>query len=378
MTNMNNFDLAKIRADFPIVDSTVYVNHAAVGPIPLSVRDAIVERADMHVYHTGTAWEDSLPLDRQGRKLAAELVNSRPERIAWIQNTSDGVSKIANGLDWRPGDNVIVPDREFPSNYFSWKKLANQGVELRHIESEDGKTLPKNLLDIIDENTKVVALSQVQYYNGFHCNIEEIGKICRGHSALLVVDGTQSIGAINLDVVKCNVDALIVSAHKWMMGPLGIGFMALSDQAMKKIAVTNIGWLSFSDPFNFVREKELLPNAGRFEPGTENSTGIYGLTARLKSILEIGPNVIEQRIIDLTDQLCAGLEARGYQITSHRGPSEKSGIVTFTHPVTKGVTLMERLTQQNIAVSLRAGGIRVSPHYYNSEDEIDLILSVLE
>lgn len=374
---MTNFNLEQIRADFPIVKSGVYVNHAAVGPIPLSVREAMIKRADMHVHQIGTAWEDSMPTYRQGRKLAAQLVNSRPERIAWIQNTSDGVSKIANGLDWRPGDNVIVPDREFPSNYFAWKQLANQGVELRHIESEDGKTLPKNLLDIIDENTKVVALSQVQYYNGFHCNIEAIGKICHGHGALLVVDGTQSIGAINLDVKKCFVDVLIVSAHKWLLGPLGIGFMALSDRAMARVNVTNIGWLSFSDPFNFAQEKELLPHAGRFEPGTENSTGIFGLVARLKSIVECGPDLIEQRIIALTDQLCSGLETKGYQVTSPRGPREKSGIVTFTHPTINGVTLMERLTQDNIAVSLRAGGIRISPHYYNSEEEIDRILKTL-
>lgn len=377
MTNMTHFNLEQIRADFPITKSSIYVNHAAVAPIPLSVRDAMLKRANMHVYNIGTAWDDSLPVYQQGRELAAKLVNSRPERIAWIQNTSDGVSKIANGIDWRPGDNVIVPDREFPSNYFAWKHLASRGVELRHIESEDEKTLPENLAKIIDQNTKVVALSQVQYYNGYHCDVESIGAICREYDALLTVDGTQSIGAINLDVIKCQVDVLIVSAHKWMMGPLGIGFMALSDRAMARVAVTNIGWLSFSDPFHFAQEKELLPNANRFEPGTENSAGIFGLTARLKSIIECGPAIIENRVIELTDRLCAGLESSGYHVTSHRGEGEKSGIVTFTHPNIKGVTLMERLTQNNIAVSLRAGGIRVSPHYYNSEVEIDQILSVL-
>ena len=378
MTNVNSLNLTQIRADFPITESCIYVNHAAVSPAPLSVREAILKRTDWRIHNIGTAWEDSLPIDQEGRELAAQLVNSRPERIAWIQNTSDGVSKIANGIDWRPGDNVIVPDREFPSNYFAWKNLANQGVELRHIESQDGKTLPENLAKIIDQDTKVVALSQVQYYNGFKCDIESIGAICRAHNALLIVDGTQSTGAIGLDVTKCQVDALLVSAHKWMMGPLGIGFMALSDRAMERVSVTNIGWLSFSDPFDFAQEKELLPNANRFEPGTENSIGIFGLVARLKSIMEIGPDLIEQRIVNLTDQLCAGLEAKGYQVTSHRGDEEKSGIVTFKHPKIDGVTLMERLAQNNVAVSLRAGGIRVSPHYYNSEEEIDLILSTLE
>ena len=372
------FDLNQIRADFPITESTVYVNHAALSPIPLSVKQAMLDRADMHLLKIGTAWEDSMPTYDLGRDLAAKLVNSRPERIAWIQNTSHGVSLIANGIDWRPGDNVIVPDGEFPSNYFAWKNLAKQGVELRHIPLKDGKTRPEELAKIIDKNTRVVTLSQVQYFNGFHCDIHSIGEICRAHDAMLIVDGTQSIGAINLDVTACHVDVLIVSANKWMMGPLGIGFMALSDQAMEEVAVKSIGWLSFSDPFAFAKEKELLPHAGRFEPGTENGMGIYGLVARLKSINQIGAAVIEKRVIGLTDRLCSGLSDLGCEITSHRGKGEKSGIVTFKHPKVDGPELLNRLTSRKIAVSLRTGGIRVSPQYYNSEDEIDLILSTLD
>lgn len=312
------FSLAEIRKDFPITDQGIYANHAAVGPIPLSVRQSMLERADMHVYSIQTVWDDSLPVYREGRELAAELVNCRPDQIAWIDNTSHGISMIANGINWRPGDNIVLPDKEFPSNYFVWKYLAKKGVELRHIPSVDNKILPEQIQPLVDENTRVVTLSQVQYYNGFHCDIQSIGETCQAHDALLIVDGTQSIGAINLDVSKCHVDGLVVSAHKWMMGPLGIGFMALSDRALERIAVTTVGWLSFSDPFVFIQDKTLLPGANRFEPGTENATGIFGLVARLRSITPIGADVIENRVLALTDQFCAGLERLEYQVTSHR------------------------------------------------------------
>lgn len=373
-----SFDLEKIRQDFPIVKSRIYANHAAVSPIPLSVREAMLERVDKHVYSIGTAWDEALPLYQEGRELAAQLVNCRPNQIAWVNNTSHGISLIANGIDWLPGDNVIVPDREFPSNYFAWKQLARFGVELRHIPSVDKKTLPEELEKLIDEKTRVVALSQVQYYNGFRCDIQAMGELCQQYGALLVVDGTQSIGAINLDVTACHVDVLVVSAHKWMMGPLGIGFMAMSNRALESVRVTSVGWLSFRDPFTFAQEKELLPGANRFEPGTENAAGIYGLVARLRSITEIGADVIEKRILDLTDRFCVGLERMGYTLTSHRGAREKSAIVTFYHPSIDSQALLDRLTSADIAVSLRAGGIRFSPHYYNSEEEIDAVLSILD
>lgn len=370
-------ELSEIRNDFPIVQNQIYVNHAAVGPIPRSVAAAMQNQIDIQLYSIGEAWERAEEVKETGRRLAAKLVNGRPEHIAWIQNTSHGISLIANGIDWRPGDNVLVPDLEFPSNYFVWKNLASLGVELRHIPSVDHQILPGTIERLIDTRTRVVTLSHVQYYNGFRCDIPAIGEICRRKGALLVVDGTQSIGAIQLDVTAARVDALVVSSHKWMLGPLGIGFMALSEQAMREVAVSVQGWLSFTDPFNFARDKTLLPDAGRFEPGTENSVGIYGLTARLEALDRHDPAQVEVRVIRLTDRLCAGLSKGGCHITSHRGPGQKSGIVTFTHPTLAADLLLKRLTAANIVVSLRSGAIRVSPHYYNSDEEIDRFIDVV-
>ncbi|MCC6904440.1 MAG: aminotransferase class V-fold PLP-dependent enzyme [Anaerolineae bacterium] len=374
---MPAFDLEQIRRDFPIVQSRIYANHAAVGPVPLSVRAAVLECLDDLVYDVGSAWARSEPVFAEGRALAARLVNSQPDRIAWVQNTSHGVSLIAAGLGWQPGDNVLVPDNEFPSNYFAWKALADRGVELRHIPSVEGRILPESIRPLIDRRTRVVALSQVQYYNGFQCDIRSIGELCRDSSVLLVVDGTQSIGAMTLDIARSYVDVLLVAAHKWMLGPFGVGFMALSDRALEAVSVTSIGWLSFREPFIFVKDKQLLPDASRFEPGTKNSIGLYGLLARLRAITELGAEVIEGHVLALTDQFCAALPEIGCQCTSYRGAGEKSGIVTFRHPDIPSEALMEQLNRASIDVSVRAGSVRFSPHYYNSEAEIEQVLTVL-
>jgi len=373
---MKKFDLATIRQDFPIVDECVYVNHAAVAPLPRSVHEAMNAQAVLRMTQTSSAWELAKPLYHEGRELAAELVGCSAEQIAWIQNTSHGISQIAAGIDWQAGDNVVVPEHEFPSNYYAWQNLAECDVELRQVQTVQGRLLPAEVSKQVDPRTRVVTMSHVQYFNGFKCDIAAIADICRRQDALFVVDGTQSVGAINIEVSD-GVDALVVSAHKWMMGPLGIGFMALSQRALERIKVQQVGWLSISDPFNFRKSLDLLPDARRFEPGTENSAGIYGLTERLRTIDTLGAGAIEARVLALTDQLCEGAMQRGYQVTSPRGEDEKSAIVTFYHPKIASEGIIERLTEADIHASLRSGNIRVSPHYYNIEAEIDFVLETL-
>ncbi|MEM7117853.1 MAG: aminotransferase class V-fold PLP-dependent enzyme [Chloroflexota bacterium] len=374
---MTPFNLQAIRQDFPIVEHAVYLNHAAVGPLPRSVETAVSRFYQMRLTQTAAVWDLAQPEYERGRALAAKLVNGQAENIAYIQNTSHGVSLIANGLAWQPGDNVIVPAREFPSNYLVWQNLRQHGVEVREVAVENGRVTAAQIAPLIDAQTRVVTLSHVQYFNGYQVDLAPIGDLCHQHDALLIVDGTQSIGAITLDVARCGIDALVVSAHKWMLGPLGIGFMALSDRAMEQIEVAIVGWLSVQDPFDFVPNKVLLADANRFEPGTENGAGKFGLLARLEQIDAIGADVIETRVLALTDRLCAGVEARGYRVTSHRGEREKSAIVTFDHSAHAGELLLQRLQQVNIQASLRHGAIRISPHYYNSEAEIDLVLETL-
>ena len=372
---MTTFDLAAVRADFLITAHRTYVDHAAVGPISRPVQAAMVEQATLQMDWCSlrsSVWQDR---ETRARELAAALVNAAPERIAITQNTSHGLSIVTQGIDWRAGDNVVLAACEFPSNYYPWINLEAHGVEARLVQRDDGRPAAADLAPLIDARTRVVAVSQVQFMTGFRSDLGSIAELCHGHDGLLVVDGTQGVGAMTIDLAATGVDVFAVSAHKWLLGPLGVGFLALSDRAFERLSVAAVGWLSVEDPFAFNCRLDLLPDARRFEPGTENAAGISGLHAALQMIADLGAMVIESRIIALTERLCDGLRGKDYEILSSRAPGEASGIVTFRADGGRTERALERLAAADILVSARASGARVSPHHDNSEDEIGHIVA---
>ena len=370
--------LASLRAEFPIVERVTYMNHAATGPISKSVQAAMARQTDLHARHIEDTARWLEPVYGRAREAIARLVGARAERVAFIQNTSHGISMLANGQAWQEGDNVVVPALEFPSNYLAWLRLQPLGVELRTLEMDRGMTTADRLSGLIDSRTRIVALSAVQYFNGFRCDLAEIADVVHAHDARLVVDGTQSVGAMRLDMAACGVDALVVSAHKWMLGPLGIGFMALSDRLFEETAVTQHGWLSVRDPYSFRREIDPLPDARRFEPGTENSAGIFGLMRRLEEIDAYGLPAIERRILGLTARLAVGLQARGFTIDSPGDAGARSGILSFRREGLDGESLSETLKGEATFIGFRHGALRASPHYYNSEDEVDALVERID
>lgn len=369
--------LEELRRNFPITTRVNYLNHAATGPISRGVQEAIGRQAELRALHVETASSRYKPVYAQCRAAAARLVGTRPERIAFVQNTSHGVSLLANGQDWRAGDNVVVPEMEFPSNYLAWLNLADRGVELRRLELADGRVTPETLRRAIDARTRVVALSQVQYFNGYRTDLPAIAEVAHAHGALLVVDGTQSVGAIPVDVEGMGIDALVVSAHKWMLGPMGIGFMALSDAMLARTRVTQIGWLSVNDPFAFNRRIDLPGDATRFEPGTEDAAGIFGLAQRLQEIETYTVDRIEQRILALNDRLADAVQRHGFELRTPMEAGTRSGILSFHHPAVANPETVARLQDRGIHIGLREGALRASPHYYNSEDEIDELVAAL-
>lgn len=363
-------DIDSLRADYPITERCTYLNHAAVGPVSTGVAAATAKAARMQSEDPAAMNAALAARSASVRELAARLLGAAPERIAFIGNTSHGLSLIANGLDWQHRDQVILSNKEFPSNYLPWLQQQDAGVELVNLPLVNGCLTPGALADVITPRTRVVAISHVQYHNGFRADIAGLARVARAHDALLVVDGTQSIGAMQFDLDGWDADALVFSGHKWMLCPKGIGLMVLSERALERIKVTIPGWQSVNDRFAFRRELDFLPSAARFESGTENAPGRFALECRLQEILNHGPDQIEDRILTLRDQIADAFQADGWQITSPGGPS-RSGIVTARRDGIDPGALSKDLEAEGIRTSARGGALRVSPHAYNTKDEID-------
>lgn len=374
---MENELISQLRSDIPYIHDKIYVDNASVSPIPRQVQVAgehynRIVSENLREYRAA-----SLPFFDKGRALAAKLVGSRPDNIAYVQNTAHGLSLVALGVDWRPGDNVVVCAEDFPSNYLCWVQLAEMGVDVRLVGSRTGRIDVGHVRDVIDSRTRVVSVRHVQFYSGFRVDVAALGEICACSGALLVVDGTQSTGAIKLDVSAAGVDVIVASAHKWMMGPRGIGFASFSDRALGAITPRVIGWLSVNDPFAFNRKLDFLPDARRFEPGTANGTGILGLAERLVQIDELGIDRIEERILWLSTLLRERAREQGIELVFDFGGKNGSGINLLRKPGTPTPETYANLTANGIFASMRNDAIRISPHYYNTSDEIEHIVAVM-
>lgn len=366
-----------LRNDIPFLKNGIYVDNAAVSPLPKSVQSACDQYNSLVVEQLVDAKDTARSFFDKGRRLAAKLVGSSPNRVAYIQNTSHGLSLVALGLDWRPGDNLIVCEQEFPSNYLCWIQLASNGVDVRRISSPNGKLEPDQIRHAIDSRTRVIALSHVQFYSGFRVDISSFAKLCSQNGALLVVDGTQSVGALDLNVESTGIDVLAVSAHKWLMGPRGIGFATFSDRALGQITPRIIGWLSVNDPFEFKRTLDFLPDARRFEPGTPNGSGIFGMTERLVQIDQLGIEWIEERVLALNEMLCERALELGLKPVYQFQRGSRSGITLLQKPGIAASQVQAALKANGVYASVRNGATRIAPHYYNTFDEMERIISVI-
>jgi selenocysteine lyase/cysteine desulfurase len=378
---MDEITLNRFRAEFPVTGHSAYLNHAAVAPIP---RRAVQRMAAMaeDVSRTGDQhWAERNQEEERVRGLAARLLGARdPREVAFCENTSTGISMIAEGfVDWQPGDNVIGAALDFPSNVYPWMHLADYGVEYRQVEERDGRIDDDELLSRIDGRTRILALSWVQYASGYRCNLERIGRVCRERGILLVVDAIQGLGGLALDVERDFVDAAVASAHKWLLGPEGIGLLYVSDRVLDRLRPTRAGWRSMRDQLGWTDFRvEFNEGAKRFESGTLNACGITALGASLEILLEAGKEEVERRVLALAERAAAGLAEGGWRVISSRRPGETSGIVTAVHPHHDTHEVVRELAERGVIVAARAGRFRVAPHFYNTEAEIDRMLAELE
>jgi cysteine desulfurase/selenocysteine lyase len=370
----------ELRALFPVTGHAVYLNHAAVSPPPLTTIEAIQAQLRDVAEHGSINYRNWVATKERARSLVANMIGARPEQIAFMRNTSDGLSTIANGLRWRAGDNLVTFRNEFPSNIYPWLRLReSHGVEVRMCEERDGRIDLEEMIGLIDGKTRILAISQVQYASGFRADLERLARAARAHDALLVVDVIQAMGVLPTNVEAELIDVAAGAGHKWLLTPEGVGILYLSDRARDRIEPTLVGWTSVPDPedyFNF--DQRWNRGTLAWETGTAPTALIHGLEASLKLLTEVGIERIASYLEQLTDYLCDRLSQRDYQIVSSRRPDEKSQIVCIRHY--GGLTpmaLYAQLKQRNIITAPRGDRLRIAPHLYNTREEIDELVGKL-
>lgn len=370
----------QLRALFPVTERAVYLNHAAVSPPPTPTIRAIQSQLEDVSTNGSVNFRSWLATKERARKLLASMLGARPEQIAFMRNTSDGLATVANGLRWRAGDNLVTFRREFPSNIYPWLRLrAAFGVEVRMCEERDGRVDLDELIGLIDAKTRVVAISQVQFASGFRVDLERLAKAARGHDALLVVDVIQALGVIPINVDHESVDVAAGAGHKWLLTPEGIGILYLSDRARERIEPTLVGWTSVPNPDDQNNFDQPWNNGAlAWETGTAPTALIHGLEASLRLLTETGVERIASYLEELTDYLCEKLDGTRYQIISSRAGGEKSQIVCLRHEGgIEAMALYSHLKQRNIITAPRSGRLRISPHFYNTAADIDELVSNL-
>jgi selenocysteine lyase/cysteine desulfurase len=373
---MDATTLARFRAEMAITERYCYLNHAAIAPLPRRAVDRLAALA-LAVGATGDRrFPERNRAYEEVRALSARLMGAgAAHEVAFVENTSTGLSLVAQGIDWRAGDNVVGTGCEFPSNAYPWMQLAGQGVEYRTVPERDGRIDTGELLGRIDGRTRAVAVSWVEYANGFRFDLGALGAACRAHGALFVVDVIQGLGALALNVERDGVDVACGAAHKWLLGPEGIALLYVSDRVVERLPPARSGRRSMRDTLRWTDLAiDWAEGAKRYESGTLNGLGIYALGASLELLLEIGPAAIESRVLALADQVACGLAEMGFELAGSRRPGETSGIVTAVHPRLPAAELVERLAGRGVITATRAGRLRVAPHAYNTEEEIDRLL----
>lgn len=372
--------------EFPVTRNLIYFNHAAVGPLSARTAYAMQLHATDQLEFGALHWREWYAAHVRFRQAAARLINAGAEEISILKNTSEGLSFVAEGFRWKPGENVVTTDMEFPSNFTPWKRLERRGVECRTIATHDGAFTVEDVERTADENTRIVALSSVSFHNGFRPDLEAIGDLCATRSILLCVDAIQSLGAIPMDVKRAKISFLSADAHKWLLGPEGTTIFFCAAEARDRLDVLESGWMNVELGSRYIGAgTSLLGDGRRFEGGAINTNGVVGVIAALSLVDEIGIATIEREVIRLANGLAAGLESIGFRIGSPK--PIRSGIVSAIPPgvdssngsdVTGRVrALHHHLENEGIVCAPREGMLRLSPHYYNTDEEIERVVDVL-
>src|SRR6201987_4871217 len=368
---------------FPITKSRIFMAHAAVTVLPGPVAEAmsaLIQRCSEEFRD----FSETLALIQRTRESAARIINASPDEIALLGPTSLGLSLVANGIAWAPGDEVVCYLDDYPANVYPWMNLRDKGVQIRFIEpAQVGELTVEALQRLLTPKTKLVALASCSFLSGFRIDIAAIGKLLRERGILFCLDAIQTLGAFPTTVEY--VDFLSADAHKWLLGPLAIGVVYIRKELFEVCRPTLLGAWNIQAP-NFIAQNEIefVEGAQRYEPGVLNLAGVAGLKAPIDLLLEVGIEKVAERILSIRSRLVSGLAELGFTLLGENSsPLHHSGIITVTHPPRDIASQFNRLSENRIVCSHRQDRqgnqyLRFSPHFYNTEDEVDRLLEGLK
>jgi cysteine desulfurase/selenocysteine lyase len=369
------------RREFPICARKIYCAHAADAPLPQRAADAMrasIERASTDARH----YDLELAHIAETRKAAARFLGAQLDEIAFTGPTSSGLNAIANGLDWANGDEVVCYLDDYPANVYPWLALERRGVKPVLLETARiGEITPEIVERALTGRTRLVALASANFCSGYRIDLDAIGALCTERGVLFSVDAIQTLGAFPLPLDR--IDFLSAGSQKWMLGPSGAGILYVKESRRDLLRPATIGGWNVQSP-NFIAQREITyaPGGQKFEPGAYYHCAIAGMGAAIELLLEAGSVQVARRVLSLTQALKAEIKPAGFEFLSPDDENNRSGILAFRHPKTATERLLEALLKEDVVVSLRfdrndRSWLRVSPHFYNTFDEMAKIADVV-
>ncbi len=371
-------ELSRARDFFPHTKTgAIYFNHASTGPLSTLVTDKINEYCNQRSFIKIDNFSIVSDFVSSTKEDLGNYLNCTPDRIAYTDNTTDGINILASGIKWNKGDRILLNDIEFPANVYPFLNLQKEGVITDFVKSHKGIVSADDIISNIKPNTKLVSISFVQFLTGYRADIEKIGKYCKEKEIIFCVDAIQGLGAFRLDVKKCNIDFLSCGTQKWLLGLQGLAFIYLTEDMQNKIEAKYAGWLSVKDAWNILNY-ELIPRktADRYQYGTISHIGIFALRGALDFFRLFGWEEIENRTTEVVSYLSQQLMQTGINPLLADCPKENlSGIVTFKH--SEAQKIYEYLASNKVTCAVREGMVRLSPHFYNTFEECDRLIDSL-
>lgn len=362
------------RYSFPVAGRYTYLNHAAVAPLCLPAARAMERLSQDCLMHGAVHYEEWMASYTGFRRAAARLIGAEAGEIAIVKNTSEGIATVALGMDWKAGDQVVVFREEFPANLYPWQKLEARGVGLRWLSVYD----PPERIEEAARGAKALAISFVNYLSGYRVDVERIGDICRRNGVFFFLDAIQGLGAFPLDVRRAGIHALAADGHKWLVGPEGCGLLYIQRAWQDRIEPVEFGWTNVAKFADYSsRDMTLRSDAGRYECGTLNTIGCFGLQASMEFLLEVGVERIAPAVLELAGRLAEGAQAKGYELACPRTEESGSGIVSIRREGLDSRQLVSLLRERDIIAAPRQGWARLSPHFYVSPEQIERTIDAL-